>query len=125
MCELPQAWSEPTLRIARSFSRPRKLKTCCECRVQIKPGDCYWDIKGVWDGRGCTFIQCPDCRTVSSAAMAWSPYEDMCVVLGDLIEFFDCNTTEELNEWAEVLGVESRLINQILKIKITYHFFYI
>jgi len=42
--------------------KARKTHSCCECRTAINPGDTYVVVSGVWDGRGASFKQCPECN---------------------------------------------------------------
>jgi len=39
----------------------RKRHRCCECRGEIRPGEKYERISGVWDGEPMRFKTCLDC----------------------------------------------------------------
>lgn len=86
MIELPAVYKEKW-RVAR------KPHTCCECGHEIKPGDTYRCLSGVWDGRGATFHRCVVCQAL------WDEWviDDSEVAIGQLHEVVEAEW-EDFNE---------------------------
>lgn len=57
MCDMPSCFGE-------EIRKARKSHKCCECRGQIKAGECYTYSHGVWDGAGQSFKTCSDCESL-------------------------------------------------------------
>lgn len=51
----------------RLIKRARRAHTCGECRRQIREGESYLYVSGVWDGDFGTHKVCSDCRSVIDA----------------------------------------------------------
>jgi len=47
--------------------KARKTHNCCECGKEIKPGDQYEDVKGIWAGNPGQYRTCLDCASVRTA----------------------------------------------------------
>ena len=45
--------------------RARKQHACCECGVEIQPGDTYHVSTGMWDKDFNTYRQCVDCYWIA------------------------------------------------------------
>ena len=65
-----------------SWPKARKTHTCCECGSQIDPGEEYYRLSGIWDGKFSRFKMCLICKDVFSEAEA----EFGCICLGQLWE---------------------------------------
>lgn len=51
----------------REDRKARKRHTCCECGDQIKPGDKYEYVSGVWEGDWGVYKTCATCREIRKA----------------------------------------------------------
>ena len=78
------------------WRKARKAHTCCECHLEIAPGDRYQYISGVWDGRPEAFKTCAPCAQIR---------EDFCkhgYVFGELREqLWNCLDIDYLGEWGK------------------------
>ena len=52
---------------AQTFRKARKTHRCYECHSEIRRGDRYEEVTGVWDGRPDRFRTCLDCVSVRDA----------------------------------------------------------
>jgi len=48
----------------------RKAHCCCECRQEIKLGQRYQYVRGLWDGYWMTFKTCLPCRQIRADFMS-------------------------------------------------------
>lgn len=62
-CELPSAF-------LRRDRVARKLHHCCDCGVEVRPGQSYSYASGVWDGRGDSYKQCHRCADLMERCAA-------------------------------------------------------
>lgn len=62
------------------WRKARKDHKCCECYRDIKKGEKYQYISGIWDGRPSSFKTCKQCATIRDE------YFCGCAMLGDLRE---------------------------------------
>jgi hypothetical protein len=59
--------------------RARKPHKCCDCGAEIKPGDEYLSIFGVWEGEAESFCMCLLCEDMRTQC------EFACVPLGRMV----------------------------------------
>ena len=55
----------------------RKVHKCCECHREIKPGETYEHVRGLWDGYWSTYKTCADCKSVRDALFCSWSYETL------------------------------------------------
>jgi hypothetical protein len=79
---------------SEDFIVARKSHKCCECYTEIKPGDTYHYLRGLWDGEFMTFKTCEKCADLrDSLGDVW------CVALTNLQEEY----REYLSETGKVV----------------------
>jgi hypothetical protein len=53
------------------WRKAHKPHVCCECRETIEPGETYEDVRGVWDGRWCSYRTCAPCARIRKEYCRW------------------------------------------------------
>ena len=57
MCEMPDVYDE-------ARKKARKNHKCCECKKEIKKGDSYIYIHGLWNDKWDSYHMCEECEEV-------------------------------------------------------------
>lgn len=96
-------YEEPSC-ITYSTPRARVSHWCCECHHDIKPGDRYQRITGVWDGRGDTFKTCLNCVALRELLDGSVGPHDEPAALGHLVEWID-NEIDEVGHRRWLTGL--------------------
>jgi len=70
-CESPRCFEE-------SVPVARKIHICGECGKEIKIGQRYWKIRGIWDEHFETHKMCKSCRKLADEI-------DHCICFGEVL----------------------------------------
>ncbi len=91
MCERPQIYNE-------ARRKANKNHNCSECDREIKKGESYFSISGLWDGKWSNYKYCQHC--ISLRDYLEENREDFdCVPIGGLYsELIDCEVIENDGE---------------------------
>ena len=74
-----------TVRVSAS----RKQRRCCECGVDIKVGDQYENVWGIWEGEANTYITCATCLEIRNLLFCYGWMHE--TMWSDLKESFAYN----------------------------------
>ena len=65
-------WDPPSV-YHRAVPRARLTHRCAECRAEIRPGERYERVHGIWDGAPSHFRTCSRCLALRAWVVAHAP----------------------------------------------------
>lgn len=75
----------------------RRAHHCCECGADIRPGDRYQYISGIWDGSPASFHTCLTCTRIRRDLCDCAPLGEMREIIWEELGF-DYVTGEDADE---------------------------
>lgn len=115
MNELPSIFNSTEVKAIKNH-------VCNECNNKIKKGTSYYRINGLWEGSWSNFKQCNNCYEIMECAESFSDSgEGPC--FGSLRDWFfeficiDLKGDKFLNQMASDIGVTTKNLNKLLKLK--------
>lgn len=95
--------------------KARKAHLCGDCRGDIKPGERYLYMSGIWEGKPENFSRCMDCQHLR-CEIKRDTQDDACMFIGGLYTWLcECHN-ETARRWIAMFNTYAPLRNSKRKI---------